>query len=289
MNSLSPRLWQRQPGEAPGDFTAFATYLRLKGRRSHRTVAAHTGRSLGAIRRLSSQFNWLGRVAAFEARLADASQDALDLLVRATSSRTTADYERMRIAEYQLAQRVLHESRRWLRLASDPRRRDMSLHQICRLTELASKLGRLAAGMPTGDEPRRRPKREEAPGYWTAPSFEEAIKKIYGSRSDPVPVPSPGADAGDHCSTEPPNKVGRATPCAPGFDHPGIGAHREAAPPASQLMGTGTQSGGGVGVPPTASITSPPPECHTPPEPRRRDAWSTFSRLQRRAASIRQG
>lgn len=46
--SHSPRLWQRQPGETPADFTAFAAYLRLKGRRSHRATAEQTGRSLGA-------------------------------------------------------------------------------------------------------------------------------------------------------------------------------------------------------------------------------------------------
>jgi hypothetical protein len=184
---MPPRLWQRQPDEAPPDFTAFVTCLRLKGQRSHRTVATQTGRSLGAIRRLSARFNWLGRVAAFEARLADASQDALDLLVRATNTRTAADYERLRGAEFQLAHRVLQESDRWLKLASDPHRRDVSLGQICRLIDLASKLGRLAAGMPTGEKPRRRG-REDTPGCWTGPSAKEALEKIYGSPDLPSSV-----------------------------------------------------------------------------------------------------
>jgi len=161
-SDMAPRLWQRQSGEAPADFTAFIAYLRLQGRRSHRAVATQTGRSLGAIRRLSARFNWRARVAAFEARLADASQDALDLLVRSTSTRTTADFERLRSAEFQLAQRVLHESRRWLRLASDPHRREVSLSQVCRLFELSTKLGRLAVGMPTSVEPRR-PRKEDTP------------------------------------------------------------------------------------------------------------------------------
>jgi len=41
---MPPRLWQRQPGETPADFTAFVTYLRLPGRRSHRATAERTGR-----------------------------------------------------------------------------------------------------------------------------------------------------------------------------------------------------------------------------------------------------
>ena len=55
---MPPHPWQRQPGEAPADFTAFVAYLRLPGRRSLRMTATQTGRSLGALRRLSTRFNW---------------------------------------------------------------------------------------------------------------------------------------------------------------------------------------------------------------------------------------
>jgi len=182
--------WQRQPGENPDDFIAFAVYLRLKGRRSHRAAAVRTGRSLAAIRRLSAQFNWPGRVDAFETRLADATQDALDSVLRRSPADSKLNFEKFREAEYHLANQVLHESHRWLELASNPRRPAPSLTQICRLTELSSKLGRLAAGLPTGDEPRRRRRREDAPGYWTGPSVEEALEKIYG---DPLPAPPGGA------------------------------------------------------------------------------------------------
>ena len=63
---MNSRPWQRQPGESPADFTAFAHYLRLKGRRSHRAAAAQSGRSLCTIRRLSAR---PARVAALETRL----------------------------------------------------------------------------------------------------------------------------------------------------------------------------------------------------------------------------
>lgn len=185
---MSPRPWQRQPEEAPADFSAFAAYLRLKGRRSHRAVAAQTGRSLGAIRRLSARFNWPARVAAFEARLADATQDALDAVVRGQTAISQAQIEQLRLEEYRLAERVIHQTRRWLDLASNPRRRLISLTQICRLTELAFKLARRAAGMPLDDQPRRR-RQEAAPGCWTGPSVEEALEKIYGSKSPAANAP----------------------------------------------------------------------------------------------------
>ena len=189
---MPPRLWQRQPGESPADFTAFAAYLRLKGRRSHRAAAAQTGRPPGAIRRLSAKYNWTGRVAAFETRLAAATQDALDNVIQAAISTSRSDLEQFRLKEFLLAHQIIHVSKRWLELASNPRRHQVSLNQICRLTELAFKLKCLATGMPFGDQPRRRPRPEDRPGYWTGPSAEEALQKIYGS---PLPGESPPAAA----------------------------------------------------------------------------------------------
>jgi hypothetical protein len=283
---MPPRLWQRQPGEAPADFTAFISYLRLKGRRSHRAVAAQTGRSLGVVRRLSARFNWRSRVAAFEARLADASQDALDLLVRTTAARTTADFERLRMDEFQLFQRVVHESRRWLQLASDPRRRDVSLGQICTVIELAFKLGRLAVGMPTGDEPRR-PRKEDTPGYWTGPSVEDALKKIYGS---PLETEEPDSRAPAQAFSGATEGERRAQPGG-GGDSPldtsvasspvgcraPVGAYSQSLPSNSE-PGAGNLSPSTAGQPPAAA-----------PENRRRDAWASWSRLQRRSANASSG
>lgn len=183
LGSNPPRLWQRQPGETPTDFTAFAAYLRLKGRRSHRATAELTGRSLGAIRRLSARYNWPGRVTAFETRLADATQNTLDGVIQAAITTSKSDLEQFRIKEFLLAHQIIHESHRWLKLATDPRRHQVSLTQICRLIEMAFKLKCLATGMPFGDEPRRRPRPEDRPGYWTGPSAEEALEKIYGSQA----------------------------------------------------------------------------------------------------------
>ena len=200
---MNPRLWQRQPGETPADFTAFAAYLRLKGRRSHRLVADQTGRSRASIGRLSARFNWPGRIVAFEARLAEATQDALDAVLRLQPKTAKCDFERLRQSQSYLATRVIHESRRWLDLASNPRRPLCSLSQLCRLIEMAFKLARLATGMPDPDAPRRR-RKEDAPGYWTGPTAEEALKKIYGKEcfqtparhADPVPVSGPPCPPG---------------------------------------------------------------------------------------------
>jgi len=120
---MNNRLWQRQHDESAADFTAFAAYLRLKGRRSARAVAIQTGRSSATVRRLSTRFNWPGRVAAFEARLADATQDALDSVLLRQPANARAGLEQLRIKEFQMAMDVAQASRRWLELATNPRRR----------------------------------------------------------------------------------------------------------------------------------------------------------------------
>ena len=259
---MTPRLWQRQPGETPADFTAFAACLRLKGRRSHRATAEQTGRSLGAVRRLSAKFNWPGRVAAFERRLADATQDALDHVIRAAITTSQSDLEQFRIKEFVLAHQIIHASKRWLELASNPRRRQVSLAQICRLTELAFKLKCLATGMPFGDEPRRRKRPEDRPGYWTGPSVEEALQKIYGDNS-PAAASPPAA-----------GRDGRAAPSAPA-----------SSPPSPSLEVESSMSNVGCSPPasaPSSTLNHPSSPSTSAPPPPRCDAWRRLNRQLRR-------
>jgi len=259
---MPPRLWQRQPDETPADFTAFVAYLRLKGRRSHRAAAEQTGRSLVAIRRLSARHHWTGRVAAFETRLADATQAALDHVIQSAITTSQSDLEQFRIKEFLLAHQVIHESKRWLKLASDPRRHQISILQICRLTELAFKLQCLATGMPFGEESKRRKRREDVPGYWTGPSAEAALEKIYGDQSPAAaslaaaaaaPAPAPATTV----ASAPPDQ----SPRAAGQVNPSPGTSESASPN------------------PSSATEEPPPVIA--PEYRRRDVWSAWSRHQR--------
>ncbi len=283
---MPARLSQRQPGEAPADFAAFISYLRLHGRRSHRAVATQTGRSLGAIRRLSAQFNWPARVAAFEAQLADASQDALHLLLRSTATRSAADFERLRTAEYLLAQRVVHESNRWLKLASDPHRRKVSLGQVCQVIDLAFRLGRLAVGMPAGDESRH-PRKQDAPGCWMGPSAEEALEIIYGATLEnevpdsPAPAQPVSSVAAGKRAAQPAEGGDRpldtSASSSPVGSRASVGAHFQSLP-------ANPEPGAGSPPPSTAGL---PPATASPY--RRRDAWASWTRLRRRSVNASSG
>jgi hypothetical protein len=254
VSAMNPRLWQRHPEEAPAHFTAFVAYLRLKGRRSHRAVAAQTGRPLGAIRRLSVRFNWPGRVAAFEARRAEAAEAAIEASIRPMAGPTSAEYERLQLDMAQFAQRILAESSRWIRLASDGRRRNISLGQVGRIIRLASQLGRLCTGLPTGDEPRGR---SRAACGFTGPSVAEALRRIYGS----PPHGSPGAAGNPAAGGE---VASGASPLARPANVPPLqtGLNVATAQPAAPSSGS----------------------SH-----RRRDAWAAWVRQQRLIASMHGG
>jgi hypothetical protein len=263
---MNIRPWQRQPGESPADFMLFAAYLRLKGRRSSRAVAAQTGRSLGTIRRLSAQYKWPARVAAFEVRLADATQDALDAVLRRKPADARDELEQLRIKEFLLAHQVIHASHRWLGLASNPRRHQISLTQICRLVELAFKLKCLATGMPFDQKPRRL-RKEDRPGYWTGPTAEEALKKIYGDDSDPSSAPPDAVEAGGRPQGHP------GSPSASGDSG-------EASVPASRPSTTSPPL-------PPADIPRQPVDCQQGGRPQgpRCDTWSRQARYLRRMKS----
>jgi YD repeat-containing protein len=59
-------------------------------------------------------------------RLADVTQDTLDGVIHAATTTTKFDLEQFRIKEFFLAHQIIHESHRWLLLASDPCRHQVS-------------------------------------------------------------------------------------------------------------------------------------------------------------------
>jgi len=103
---------------------------------------------------------------------------------------------------------------------------------------------------------------KDVSGYWTGPSAEGALKKIYGS---PSSADSPPTDTVDRhpvqtSTANPPSAAGNlnSEPCD-------LGSANSNPPPAT------------AGTAPVAA-----------PEGRRRDAWAAWSRSQRRAVTGRQ-
>lgn len=174
-STLNPQpLWSRQPNEPAADYQLFAAWLQLPAPCQFRKAAATLDCSLHRLRQLSSRHNWKTRAAAFDEQRANAASRALDELL----SKETSDYkERARLFREQ--EWLLHEQMCVVALDAvrefkkHPERVKMS--QLVKLIDLASVLGRRAAGMPLD------PKSAEPDPTPDNSDFEAALRKVYGN------------------------------------------------------------------------------------------------------------
>jgi hypothetical protein len=170
--------FEQQTNESNKAFAAFSLYLSLGPQRSTEAVAKKLAKSEQLIRRWSARWDWTARVQAHGAHMAAVEREAAEALMRAKGVDWVQRQEEHRAEEWKARGRVLELARvaieRWL--ANEAR--CGSLEGIARLLDLASKLGRLASGMPTD--------RTEVTGEGGGPimiEFEAALKKVYGKRN----------------------------------------------------------------------------------------------------------
>lgn len=64
---VQPELWERQPGETPRAFEAFCVYRDLGAGRSIRKTGQELNKNLTTIGEWSSKYDWVKRVAAWDA------------------------------------------------------------------------------------------------------------------------------------------------------------------------------------------------------------------------------
>jgi hypothetical protein len=138
-----------------------------------RKAAIALGCSVQRLRRLSRQHNWPARCDAFDNHRASAMSRALDQILNDEISDLKQRAERFRLQEWLLHEEMLEAARAVVRdLKSHPRR--VTIKDLTRLFDLASTLGRRAAGLPLDSASHEAlPPRPN----WDA---EAALKKIYG-------------------------------------------------------------------------------------------------------------
>jgi hypothetical protein len=173
--------FEQQPKESAKAFAAFSLYLSLGPQRSLAAVGKKLGKSGTVIERWSTKFDWAARVQVYAAHMSTIEREAAEALARAKGVDWVQRQEEHRAEEWKARSRVLELARvaieRWM--ANEAR--CGSLEGIARLLDLASKLGRLASGMPTD--------RTEVTGEGGGPimiEFEAALKKVYGRRNATV-------------------------------------------------------------------------------------------------------
>jgi hypothetical protein len=171
--------FEQQPKETSKAFAAFSLYLSLGPERSTRTVAAKLAKSDQLIRRWCARHDWPARVAAHAAHLAAAEREATAALARGNAAAWLTRQVEHREEEWRMRGELIETAREALSRWKAKPERCGSLEGIARLLELASKLGRLASGLPID--------RTELTGEDGGPIRVEltaALNKIYG---EPLP------------------------------------------------------------------------------------------------------
>ena len=170
-----PLEFEQQAKESDKAFAAFALYLSLGPERSTREVGRRLGKSDGLIERWCTRWRWVERVTAHASHLATVEREATEALARGKSAVWLTRKEEERDEEWALRGELIAASRKVLKRFTEEGK-GATLGDVARALELACKLGRLAAGMPTD--------KTELTGEDGGPiriELSAALNKIYGA------------------------------------------------------------------------------------------------------------
>ena len=190
-----PLEFEQRPKESDKAFAAFAMYLSMGSERSLAQVGKKLGKSEGLIERWSSRYGWPERVGAYGTHLAIVEREATEAVARGKAAEWLARQEKIRDREWSMHEKCLAAAERALASFMEREKVYANLSDIARILEVASKLGRLAAGMATD--------RTEVTGEDGGPirvELSAALSKIYGDVVDvecTSPQPSPQSGEGE--------------------------------------------------------------------------------------------
>lgn len=143
-----PLVFEQQPKESAKAFEAFSTYLRLGANRSLEAVGQKLGKSRKLMERWASKYDWVIRVKAHAAHLAELERVAIEAVATEKAVEWERTHEPVRRAMWKKAEQLLAAVDRFLEQWNKSNR-PPGFESIVRGIELAFRLKQLAAGMPT--------------------------------------------------------------------------------------------------------------------------------------------
>jgi len=170
-----PMTFEQQNRESNKAFAAFKTYLELGAQRSLATVAEQHGKSKTMIERWSRRFDWPARIQAHAGHLAAVERQAIEGLAVEKAVEWDKVHEALKIAEWQRHKKLIALADEVIARWEKNKNKCGTLEGIARLLELATKLGRLAAGLPTEVKEVNTTMKATIDVEW-----EIAIRKAYG-------------------------------------------------------------------------------------------------------------
>jgi hypothetical protein len=167
--------FEQQPRESAKAFAAFSVYLNMGTQRSLEAVGQKLGKSKVLIERWSAKYDWSARTAAHGAHLAVLERQAVEVMAQAKAIGWAKRREAILETEWDLHEKAIAAAKKALTTFMAKENAYANLSDIARMLEVASKMGRLAAGMATDHT--------EVTGEVNVSvdlEFEAALKKAYG-------------------------------------------------------------------------------------------------------------
>lgn len=180
----------RMKNESLKAFAAVQEYFRMGPQRSLKRVSEMTDTDLRLVTRWSAAFKWQARVTEETERLAKIEADATEELVRATAADWVNRQEEQRNEEWRIRCELLALARLAIKRWHQQEHLPESLQGIVRLVALASKLGRLAAGMSTEHTEIKAEAKLDV-------DWELALEKVYGKEAVAAVIDVEGQRIGD--------------------------------------------------------------------------------------------
>ena len=170
---------QPLPKETAKAFAAFKVYAELGPERSIAKTGERLGKNRVTLEEWSAKNDWIERAKAYDAGQAALEQAALAKAAAKRGVDWARRAQELRGAEGEMAKRLLEGGRVLLERLLARQERKLTGSDVARLLEVASKLGRLSAGMATEQTtitgPENGPVRVE---------LSAALTKVYGSNKN---------------------------------------------------------------------------------------------------------
>jgi len=193
-----PRLpFDQQPSESDKAFSAFRQYLDMGPTRSLAALAKELGKTKRSLEYLSRSYAWTTRVQAHAAHVAVLERESVEQLIREKFPEWLRRQQDLREQEWALHQKCLVAAQRALDAFIARDTVTVSLGEIARIIEVASRIARLASGLSTANT--------EITGRDRGPihiEIEAALDKIYGKPIQGEVIDLPPDSPPDHSSDQ---------------------------------------------------------------------------------------
>lgn len=170
-----PLPFEQQRKESSKAFAAFQVYLRMGPQRSLAAVGQQLGKSRVVIERWSAKFDWVSRVQAHAAHLAEMERKAIEARAIERSVEWEKLHEPVKRDAWKKAEKLMEIADRFIERWENCNRIP-GMESVVKCMDLAFKLKQFAAGMPS----EIREVNTNVSGVVEL-DWEIALKKIYGA------------------------------------------------------------------------------------------------------------